>query len=55
MKAKWLQETFVCPYCREELLTRILITPKRYGYNAEYIKFCEEHGTVGSVWERGTR
>lgn len=53
MEARWLQEINTCPYCEERLLTRILITPKKHGYNAEYIKFCEVHGTVKSRWEKG--
>lgn len=53
MEARWLQEIRLCPYYENELLTRILITPKKYGYNAEYIRFCEVHGTVKSRWEKG--
>lgn len=52
MNFKHIQNMGHCPHCNEKLMTRVLIKPNRYGYEAEHIKFCEEHGTIKSAHER---
>lgn len=53
MKAKQIQTLQHCPHCDRVLRNVVIIQPKKYGYNAEYIKKCKKCGVVKSEFEGG--